>query len=178
MVIAVSRRDLLQDGTAAALGVSVRRLPGAPFSRSGKQRTQEDFFYIDYWFGEPWRKPETAVLIHGNDESSLVWSGWLRGWGNRKLEMEVGIGKKGGVKQNAFSSCLPFGICRGFGRSKFPARFEWSLKSLATSCACHGQGRRSSAHIIGPRQVGAIRFSSGGLSVAHAYPLLRQRPRS
>jgi len=29
------------------------------------------------WFGEPWRKPEVAVLIHGNDESSVVWYGWV-----------------------------------------------------------------------------------------------------
>jgi hypothetical protein len=25
----------------------------------------------------PWRKPETAVLIHGDAESSVVWYAWL-----------------------------------------------------------------------------------------------------
>jgi len=30
-------------------------------------------FFRDDWLGEPWRKPEAAVLIHGTLESSVVW---------------------------------------------------------------------------------------------------------
>ena len=70
-----SRRDVLQLGasTAAAVGVSagvgavgpVRALAqGVPASNAAA----EDYFYRDDWFGEPWRKPETAILIHGNAE--------------------------------------------------------------------------------------------------------------
>jgi hypothetical protein len=81
-----SRRDVLHIGcgTAVALGVSalvpvgalgpVRvHAQGAPASLA----SAEDFFYREDWFGEPWRKPETAVLIHGNAESSIVSYAWL-----------------------------------------------------------------------------------------------------
>src|SRR3979411_1587739 len=86
MAVTSSRRDGLHFGygTAAALAVSalapfgaldpVRAVAqGAPASNA----SAEDFFYREDWFGEPWRKPETAVLIHGNAESSLVWYAWL-----------------------------------------------------------------------------------------------------
>jgi pimeloyl-ACP methyl ester carboxylesterase len=84
MAVTGSRRDVLQFGygTAAALGVSavagglgpVRAVAqGEPASNS----SAEDFFYREDWFGEPWRQPETAVLIHGNGESSIVWYAWL-----------------------------------------------------------------------------------------------------
>ena len=74
MAITISRRNLLRVGygTAATLGVSavarelapgLARAQGAPGDVS-----KEELFYRDDWFGEPWRKPETAVLIHGNDE--------------------------------------------------------------------------------------------------------------
>jgi hypothetical protein len=78
MAVIGSRRDVLHFGcgTAAALGVSaaagalgpVRALAqGAPASNASAQ----DFFYREDWFGEPWRKPETAVLIHGNASPGL-----------------------------------------------------------------------------------------------------------
>src|SRR5689334_23053178 len=74
MAIALSRRNLLEAGIVAAVG--------APFSASlpaqaANSESKEDFFYRDDWFGEPWRKPETVVLIHGNDESSVVWYAWV-----------------------------------------------------------------------------------------------------
>ena len=82
-----SGRELLHlgYGAAAALGVSalapagalgpVRALAqGAPASNA----SAEDFFYREDWFGEPWSTPETAVLIHANDETSIVWYGCCR----------------------------------------------------------------------------------------------------
>ena len=30
--------------------------------------------YEDHWFGEPWRVPETVVMVHGNAESSRAWT--------------------------------------------------------------------------------------------------------
>jgi pimeloyl-ACP methyl ester carboxylesterase len=81
MAITMSRRDLLYvgRGTAAALGVLVvaGELAPARAQQPLSNEPKEELFYREDWFGEPWRKPETAVLIHGNDESSLVWYGWL-----------------------------------------------------------------------------------------------------
>jgi pimeloyl-ACP methyl ester carboxylesterase len=135
MVIAVSRRDLLQCGTAAALGVSA--IAGPAFAQPASNEPKEDLFYREDWFGEPWRKPETAVLIHGNDESSLVWYGWL---------------PRMGQEFRLIRPDLP-----GFGRSKVPARFEWSLKSLATFVAqVMDKAGVPSAHIIGAKTGGAI----------------------
>jgi pimeloyl-ACP methyl ester carboxylesterase len=129
MAVTGSRRDVLHFGygTAAALGVSalagalgpVRALAqGAPAA--------EEFFYREDWFGEPWVKPETAVLIHGNEESSIVWYAWMPRMGQ---EFRV-------VRPD-----LP-----GLGRSRIPAGFEWSLPSLAAYVALLADGDASEVH--------------------------------
>jgi 3-oxoadipate enol-lactonase len=97
----------------------------------------EELFYREDWFGEPWRKPEAALLIHGNDESSIVWYGWVPHMGRefRLLRPD-----------------LP-----GFGQSKVPAGFEWSLPSLAAFVArVLDKAGVESAHIIGAKTGGAI----------------------
>jgi pimeloyl-ACP methyl ester carboxylesterase len=146
MAVTSSRRDVLQFGygTAAALGVSalapsgalgpVRALAqGAPASNA----SAEDLFYRDDWFGEPWRKPETAVLIHGNDESSIVWYAWMP-----RMAQEFRV----------LRPDVP-----GFGRSQIPAGFEWSLPSLATVVAhVLDKAGIDSAHIIGAKAGGTI----------------------
>jgi 3-oxoadipate enol-lactonase len=143
MAITVSRRDLMRFGygTAATLAVSAvagelvpgrARAQGAPGDAS-----KEDLFYRDDWFGEPWRKPEAAVLIHGNDESSIVWFGWV---------------PRMGQEFRLIRPDLP-----GFGRSRIPAGFEWSLPSLATFVArVLDNAGVESAHIIGAKTGGAI----------------------
>ena len=146
MAVTSSRRDVLQFGygTAAALGVSalapsgalgpVRALAqGAPASNA----SAEDLFYRDDWFGEPWRKPETAVLIHGNDESSIVWYAWMP-----RMAQEFRV----------LRPDVP-----GFGRSQIPAGFEWSLPSLAAVVAhVLDKAGIDSAHIIGAKAGGTI----------------------
>ena len=146
MAVTSSRRDVLQFGygTAAALGVSalapsgalgpVRALAqGAPASNA----SAEDLFYRDDWFGEPWRKPETAVLIHGNAESSLVWYAWI---------------PRMGAEFRVLRPDLP-----GLGRSRIPAGFEWSLPSFATFVAqVLDKAGVDSAHIIGAKTGGAV----------------------
>jgi 3-oxoadipate enol-lactonase len=140
MAVTSSRRDVLHFGcaTAAALGVSAlapaRALAqGAPASNA----SAEDFFYREDWFGEPWRKPETAVLIHGNAESSIVWYAWIP-----RMAQEFRV-----VRPD-----LP-----GFGRSRIPAGFEWSLPSLATYVAhVLDKAGIDSAHIIGAKAGGTI----------------------
>ena len=122
MAVTSSRRDVLHFGycTAAALGGSV--VAGALGSvravaqgASASNPSAEDFFYREDWFGEPWRKPETAVLIHGNAESSIVWYAWLP-----RMAQEFRV----------LRPDLP-----GLGRSRIPAGFEWTLPSLAAFVA-------------------------------------------
>jgi 3-oxoadipate enol-lactonase len=147
MAVTGSRRDVLGIGcgTAAALGASalapaalgpVRALAQAT-PAPASNASAEDFFYREDWFGEPWRKPEAAVLIHGNEESSIVWYAWLP-----RMAAQFRV-----VRPD-----LP-----GFGRSRIPAAFEWSLPSLATFVAhVLDKAGVGSAHIIGAKTGGAV----------------------
>jgi 3-oxoadipate enol-lactonase len=97
----------------------------------------DELFYREDWFGEPWRKPEAAVLIHGNDESSIVWYGWI---------------PRMGQEFRLLRPDLP-----GFGQSKVPPGFDWSLPSLAAFVArVLDKAGVESAHIIGAKTGGAI----------------------
>src|SRR6202045_3802080 len=144
MAVTSSRRDVLHFGygTAAALGVSAvagALGPVRPLAQgaSASNASAEDFFYREDWFGEPWRKPETAVLIHGNAESSIVWYAWL---------------PRMGQEFRVLRPDLP-----GLGRSRIPAGFEWSLPSLAAFVAhVLDKAGADSAHIIGAKAGGAI----------------------
>ncbi len=138
MAISISRRDMVQIGCGAAAALGVSSVAGAPVqAQPASNEPKEELFYREDWFGEPWRKSETAVLIHGNDESSTVWYGWL---------------PRMGQEFRLIRPDLP-----GFGRSKVPARFEWSLKSLATFVAqVMDKAGVPSAHIIGAKTGGAI----------------------
>jgi pimeloyl-ACP methyl ester carboxylesterase len=143
--MASSRRDVLHFGcgAAAALGVSAlastRALGSVEALAQGAPASNalQDFFYREDWLGEPWRKPETVVLIHGNAESSLVWYAWLP-----RMAREFRV-----IRPD-----LP-----GLGRSRIPAGFEWSLPSLAAFVA-HIMDKASvdSAHIIGAKAGGTI----------------------
>src|SRR5579872_3382732 len=90
----VSRRGLLHmsAGTAGALGIStlVEELNamstvGAREPRKSAGNSQaaqpiesaNELFYRDDWLGAPWVKPEPVLFIHGNDESSVSWFGWI-----------------------------------------------------------------------------------------------------
>jgi 3-oxoadipate enol-lactonase len=139
-----SRRDVLRLGcaTAATIGGSavVGVLASARALAQGRPTNSvstEDVFYREDWFGEPWRKPEVAMLIHGNDESSVVWFGWV---------------PRMGQEFRLLRPDLP-----GFGHSRIPAGFEWSLPSLATFAArVLDKAGVESAHIIGAKTGGAI----------------------
>jgi len=140
----ISRRDLLHAGygTTAMLSVSAlagRSAQAQPAAQAGAQcvNASEDLFYREDWFGEPWHKPETAVLIHGNDESSIVWYAWMP-----RMAQEFRV-----IRPD-----LP-----GFGRSRVPAGFAWSLPSLATFIArVLDKAGADRAHIIGAKTGGAI----------------------
>jgi pimeloyl-ACP methyl ester carboxylesterase len=122
MAVIGSRRDMLHFGcsAAAALGIAAATDALNPVRAiaqgvSSSNESAEDLFYREDWFGEPWRKPETAILIHGNAESSLVWYAWIPRMGR---EFRV------------LRPDLP-----GLGRSRIPAGFEWTLPSLAAFVA-------------------------------------------
>jgi 3-oxoadipate enol-lactonase len=146
MAVTSSRRDVLHFGcgTAAALAVSALAPAGAldpvralAQGASASNASAEEFFCRDDWFGEPWRKPETAVLIHGNAESSIVWYAWMP-----RMAQEFRV----------LRPDLP-----GFGQSRIPAGFEWSLPSLATYVArVLDKVGIDSAHIIGAKAGGTI----------------------
>jgi 3-oxoadipate enol-lactonase len=144
MSVTNSRRDMLHlgFGTAAALGASAVAQTLGPMQALAQgapagSAPAEDYFYRDDWFGEPWRKPETAFLIHGNDESSIVWYAWM---------------PRMGAEFRVLRPDLP-----GLGRSRIPAGFEWSLPGLAAFMA-HAMDKAGadSAHIIGAKAGGAI----------------------
>jgi 3-oxoadipate enol-lactonase len=144
MVVSGSRRDVLHLSccTATGLGLSAVAGAAAPVRALAQaipagNASADDLFYREDWFGEPWRKPETAVLIHGNDESSIVWFAWVP-----RMAREYRV----------LRPDLP-----GFGRSRVPAGFEWSLPSLATFVAhVLDKAGVDSAHIIGAKTGGAV----------------------
>ena len=139
MPTGVSRRGFLHTGTATAamLGLSaVDALPAKAQVR-GQCESTDDLYYRDDWFGEPWRNPESAVLIHGNDESSIVWYGWIP-----RMAREFRV----------LRPDLP-----GFGRSRVPPGFEWSLPNLASFIArAMDKAGVDKAHIVGAKTGGAI----------------------
>ena len=163
MAVTSSRRDVLQFGPSAAAALGVSAITGTlgpvralAQGASAGNAAAEDFFYRDDWFGEPWRKPETAVLIHGNAESSIVWYAWMP-----RLAQELRV----------LRPDMP-----GLGRSRIPPGFEWSLPSLASFVAhVLDKAGADSAHIIGAKAGGLIAMQFAAdypartrtLSVAH-----------
>jgi 3-oxoadipate enol-lactonase len=134
MTTGMNRRDLM---AAAAGAAAVTIAASASAQAAAANVPPEDYFYRDDFFGEPWRTPETVVLIHGNDESSIVWYAWMP-----RMAQEFRV-----IRPD-----LP-----AFGRSKVPPNFEWSLASLATFVArVMDKAGVQSAHIIGAKTGGAI----------------------
>jgi 3-oxoadipate enol-lactonase len=154
MIAKISRRDLLHAGclTAGALGVYTLAGPLRAFAENkfvGNTRNEEmiattgsadtpvELFYRDDWLGAPWIKPDPVMFIHGNDESSISWFGWI---------------PRMGQEFRLLRPDLP-----GLGRSAIPSGFEWSISSLATILAHFLDSIGvESAHIIGAKSGGSI----------------------
>jgi len=135
MTRTISRRKLLQagGGTLAAVGLRAQSLP----VRTVKEDYKEDFFYREDWLGEPWRKPEPVVLIHGNDESSVEWYAWVP-----RMAQEYRL-----IRPD-----LP-----GLGHSNVPRGFEYSLANLARFVTqVMDKAGVESAHIVGAKTGGAV----------------------
>jgi 3-oxoadipate enol-lactonase len=157
MTHTISRRGLLNIScrTAAALGVSTLASELGPVNALAQTGTRSSvanggealpkpsadsrvpLFYRDDSLGEPWLKPEPALLIHGVGESSMAWFGWVP-----RMAREFRL----------LRPDLP-----GFGHSKVPEGFEWSLANLAGALAHFlDTVKVDSAHIIGAKLGGSI----------------------
>jgi 3-oxoadipate enol-lactonase len=140
MTRTISRRNVLAavgfSALASQLTSEMLHAQSLPV-RAVKDDYEEDFFYREDWLGEPWRKPEPVVLIHGNDESSVEWYAWV---------------PRMGQEYRLIRPDLP-----GLGHSNVPRGFEYSLANLATFVAqVMDKAGINSAHIIGAKTGGAV----------------------
>lgn len=138
MTNAISRRSVLTSTCAlgASFGASGLVVP-APPALAQSANTPTDRFFRDDWFGEPWRKPETVVLIHGALESGIVWYAWMP-----ELTRHYRV-----VRPD-----LP-----GCGLAAVPPSFEWSFKGLAAYVASVlDKAGVETAHIVGAKTGGPI----------------------
>jgi len=140
MTRTISRRSILAAAGFTTLAgqltletLHAQSLPVRPVEGDYK----EDFFYRDDWLGEPWRKPDPVVLIHGNDESSVEWYAWV---------------PRMGQEYRLIRPDLP-----GLGHSNIPRGFEYSLANLARFVTqVMDKAGIASAHIIGAKTGGAV----------------------
>lgn len=146
MTITVSRRSVLKTtcavGAAAAAGI----VPAEAQVETRPGDAPSDRYFRDDWFGEPWREPQSIVLIHGALESGIVWYAWIP-----SLAAEYRV-----IRPD-----LP-----GCGRSAVPAGFEWSFPALAAYVASVlDEAGVESAHIVGAKTGGPI-----GMQFAADFP--------
>jgi 3-oxoadipate enol-lactonase len=153
-----SRRTLMKWGLASAgLPIVSRAMTQAAGARSTPEKREPggstialasgaQLFYKEDWLGAPWLDGEPVLFLHGNLETSEVWYGWVPRMAQRF---------------RLYRPDLP-----GFGRSKAPSNFEWSLANYTKVAAdfldAVGAG---SAHVIGAKTGGAI-----AMQFAATYP--------
>ncbi|MGD2166933.1 MAG: alpha/beta fold hydrolase [Gammaproteobacteria bacterium] len=120
----------------AAVG-GVGLLSNSPRARSQSSTAQNEPFFRDDWFGEPWRNPEAVVLIHGALESGIIWYAWMP---TMASEFRV-------IRPD-----LP-----GCGQSAVPEGFDWSFPGLAAYVSrVLDKAGVESAHIVGAKTGGPI----------------------
>src|SRR3984893_8039777 len=154
-----SRRTLVKWGLASAglplvgqaftPGAEGAPLPEEKSERCGSTvalRSGLQVFYQEDWLGAPWLDGEPVLFLHGNLETSEVWYGWVP-----RMAQHFRL----------YRPDLP-----GFGRSKVPSNFEWSLTNYTKMAAefLDAVGVQS-AHIIGAKTGGAI-----AMQFAATYP--------
>jgi len=140
MTRTISRRNVIaavgSSAVAAKLTSETLRAQSLPV-RNVKDDYKEDLFYREDWLGEPWRKPEPVVLIHGNDESGEEWYAWVP-----RMAQEYRV-----IRPD-----LP-----GLGHSNIPRGFEYTLPNLATFVAqVMDRAGVDSAHIVGAKTGAAV----------------------
>ena len=95
-------------------------------------------------FCDPWRTPETILMLHGNAESGLAWYAWAP-----RLARHFRV-----VRPDM----------RGFGRSTpMPRDFPWSLDRLIDDfCALMDHLRVERVHLVGAKLGGTIARAFAG----------------
>lgn len=136
----ISRREIVTalgfSAVAGRLAPQTMQAQSLPV-RAVADDYKEDFFYREDWLGEPWRKPETVVLIHGNDESSTEWYAWI---------------PRMAQQYRVIRPDLP-----GLGHSNIPPGFDYTLANLATFVTkVMDKAGVDSAHIVGAKTGAAI----------------------
>jgi len=114
-------------------------------NRSRAPRAQ--IFYPGRWFGAPWLKPEPALFLHGNSETSEIWYGW--------------VPRMGAALPPVSSRDLP-----GFGRSTVPSILNgpWQITRRPVAEFLDAMGIES-AHINRAKTGGAV-----AMQFAATYP--------
>jgi 3-oxoadipate enol-lactonase len=136
MALTVSRRSVLKTSIGAAIG-GTGILSTAAQAQAQPVGGPSDRFFRDDGFGEPWRKHQAVVLIHGALESSVVWFAWVP-----TLAKEYRV----------LRPDLP-----GCGLSTVPVDFEWSFPGLAGYIAgVLDKAGVESAHIVGAKTGGPV----------------------
>jgi 3-oxoadipate enol-lactonase len=89
-------------------------------------------------FTDPWRTPQTVLMLHGNAESSLAWYAWVPNLARRYRVVRPDM--------------------RGFGASTpMPADYPWTLDRLADDfCALMDHLDIDRFHLIGAKIGGTI----------------------
>ncbi len=97
-------------------------------------------FYEDNWFGEPWCRPDVALLVHGIAESSRAWYAWVPGMASELRMLRPDL--------------------RGFGQSTIPKPdFQWSAAAFALDLKRFLDKLEIDAvHIVGAKFGGSIAF--------------------
>jgi len=136
MALTVSRRSVLKTSIGAAIG-GTGILSTAAQAQAQPVGEPIDRFFRDDGFGEPWRKQQAVVLVHGALESGVVWFAWVP-----TLAKEYRV----------LRPDLP-----GCGLSTVPVDFEWSFPGLAAYIASVlDKAGVESAHIVGAKTGGPI----------------------
>lgn len=106
-----------------------------------------DMYYEVDDFTDPWRKPETIVLHHGNSKNTRLWYAWVP-----LLSRQYRV-----VRLDA----------RGFGRSSVPPEgYKWSLSNFGTDLiGLLDHLELDKVHLIGETVGGTI-----SLQFAHDHP--------
>jgi len=153
MIAKLSRRDLLQSGCLGAGAFHLSAFTGFvnPTGNivTSRERVEDasaevkspdgpaELFYRDDWLGAPWVKPDSVLFIHGNDESSVSWFGWV---------------PRMGQEFRLLRPDLP-----GLGRSAIPAGFDWTISNLAKVLAHFLDSVEvDTVHVIGAKSGGSI----------------------
>jgi pimeloyl-ACP methyl ester carboxylesterase len=97
-----------------------------------------DLHYVVDDFTDPWSKPSTVLMLHGNAESGAAWYGW--------------------VPELARRHCVVRPDMRGFGRSTpMPRDFPWSLDGLIDDyCQLMDARGVERFHLVGAKIGGTI----------------------